>query len=289
MLVMAVDGDFVSLAMSSAGRRRFVCCTAVSGGIRFTAIDQRGRGRGRRGRGRRQRRRGRRRQRDRVGCRRGGDDRNGFTADGAPVTIAAVAVAATVVDGRVCGRDGRRASVRRGGRRRSSRRRRRRSVSSSQLLVVMVMVNVMVMARGRAGGDGGGVGPSGRTGDGRIIVRGGHVEQRLGIANKFVNVPFAWQTIIKIDANRHEITNKHKHGCTHKRPRAALYDTLSTCTQTLNIARALPYTPGRVCNNIMFVQTHSRIYVRARRVIGRTHAAGARRSLAIHIGIHYSY
>lgn len=43
-------------------------------------------------------------------------------------------------------------------------------------MVLMAMVKMVMMA---AAGHG-------------VIVRGGHVEQRLGIANKFVNVPFAW-------------------------------------------------------------------------------------------------
>lgn len=55
-------------------------------------------------------------------------------------------------------------------------------------MVMVVVQNVMmVMARG----GGARVGPDGRAGDRGVIVRGRHVEQRLGIANKFVNVPFA--------------------------------------------------------------------------------------------------
>jgi len=60
------------------------------------------------------------------------------------------------------------------------------------MMVVMVMVQMMVMARGR-GGDA--TVPAGRIGYCSVIVRGRHVEERLGVANKFVNVPFAWQTI----------------------------------------------------------------------------------------------
>jgi len=84
------------------------------------------------------------------------------------------------------------------GRSGSGSRGRRCRVSGGQLLVVMVVmmvVQMMVMARGR--GRDGAVPAARRIGCCRcsVIVRGRHVEQRLGVANKFVNVPFAWQTI----------------------------------------------------------------------------------------------
>jgi len=65
-------------------------------------------------------------------------------------------------------------------------------VPSGQLLVMMVVmmvVKMMVMARGRGHHT---TVPTGRIGYCCVIVRGRHVEERLGVANKFVNVPFAW-------------------------------------------------------------------------------------------------